>query len=129
MIFKIVDYLTFKEYWGEEIPIHDYSEIVVKNAWETATLIEGNRCVEICDQLWRDKALPTNLTFNGTPIEFTGTFDYYQDVYRKGWLDACKECALVIRGKEFTQPGGPDPVAQQDRRLPAGLRGLSALED
>ena len=61
---------------------------------------ETSRCAEICDQLWRDKALPQGLTWRGVPIEFTGTFDYYQDVYRDGWLAACKACASSIRGKE-----------------------------
>ena len=59
---------------------------------------ESNKCAEICDQLWCDKAPPTNLTFHGAPIEFTGTFNYYQDMYTKGWLDATKACASTIRG-------------------------------
>ena len=57
-----------------------------------------NRCAEICEQIWRSKAPLTNLTFHGVPIEFSSTFDYYQDMYTKGWLDACKECASTIRG-------------------------------
>ena len=59
---------------------------------------ESNKCAEICDQLWRDKALPQGLTFHGVPFEFTGTFDRDKDMYREGWLAACKACASSIRG-------------------------------
>ena len=54
---------------------------------------ETNRCAEICDQFWRDKAPPTNFTYHGVAIDFT-------DSYTQGWIDACKACASVIRGKE-----------------------------
>ena len=86
-----------------------YREIMRK-AWEAATTAERDRCEKECDGISNDDS---------------ATYKDYEDTYLNGWLDACNECRWSIHGikkslNDFTQPGGPDPVAQQDRRLPAG---------
>ena len=86
------------------------SREIMRKAWDVATTTERDRCKEKCEQLWLDKAPPQNLTFHGVPIEFTGTFDYYKDVYTQGWLDACNKCGWAIHGK--SQPYTEDELSK-----------------
>ena len=115
--------MTFDEFWN--IGNHDLTpdqKQAARTAWDAARISENMRCAELCEEVTR---------FRRSDVKS-------EDTYEIGFLIAGLECTHAIRSHlsvlktydfDLTQPGGPDPVAQQGRRLPAGLRSLSALED
>ena len=94
--------MTSEEFWNltnKYMSEPYYPRKAVTNAFDSATIIESNRCAEICEQLWRIKG-PQYLTYRGITFEPNHSFDSDRDMYIKGWLDATKACASSIRGKE-----------------------------